>query len=389
VLSPADLCLFLAFFLFQISLRPGRYQIPALVACLLVGSIGVLTYDPVIFLYGLMPLYLGTRMLIDRKRPPIGYLLTLAGIAIVFLAIWFSLRAAYLPHRRPEITPLATVLSVGMVYVVGVLQVFDPILATDLVGTPLPREALFGQFGITLGWIVVVTLPALTMLIALLATMRRWRANLTRKDWLLFACLLIAWVGSLVPYLFFSTHPSETYNYVGIAFLLWIAVRVLSAITTPAGGSQPNIRVFASVVGVVGLLYGAATLDRNLRVRNCGDIVGNIFQQLPKAELEHGKWDVVFANSPDEQQTRMYGMYGYKGIDTVGYGQYGAPGIPDAVRFVTGNPEISAQALPTEDFIRRCASPQPNQLCFWVHSNGDLSRVPSGTKSPAPPSPPR
>lgn len=384
VLTPADFCLFLSFYLFLLSLRPGRYQLVALIACLVVGSVGVLTYDPVIFLYGLIPLYLCTWFVIERKLPPLRYLITLAVLALVFLAVWFSLRAAYLPHRRPEVTPFSTVLSVGMVYAVGVLQLLDPILATDLLGTPLPREALY-ESSVTIGWIIVVTAPAILMLVVLFSTMRRWRVNLKRRDWLLFGCLLIAWVGSLVPYLFFSNHPSETYNYVGIAFLIWIATRMLYAIATPAGGDRANLTVFAGVVGVIALLFGAATMDRNLRVKSCGDIVGKIFNQLPADELRSGKWDVMFSNVPDEPQTRMYGMYGYKGIDTVGYGEYGAPGIPYTVQFVSGNPNIDAHAVSPEEFTRRCASPKPNQMCFWVHSNGELTRVRStGPASPRP-----
>src|SRR5579871_4742330 len=37
VITPADSCLFLSFFLFQLSLRPGRWSIPALVGALVVG----------------------------------------------------------------------------------------------------------------------------------------------------------------------------------------------------------------------------------------------------------------------------------------------------------------------------------------------------------------
>ena len=382
VITPANLCMFLSFFLFQLSLRQDAWRLPALAASLVIGPIGVLIYDPVIFLYGLIPLYFCTWLIIERKFPPVSHLVTLAGMTVGFLVLWVSLRTAALPPGKSQLTPITTLLKNVLIYSAGITQVFDPVLSTDLLGTPLPREALRGEF--ELGWIVIITLPTILVLLALLCTMPRWRTNLTRKDLVLFAFLLIAWIGSLVPYLLFSTHASETYNYVGIAFLVLIGVRVLCAITTPPHGrAGPSIPVFAGVVGVVALLYGAATFDRNLRVKSCGDILGNILKQLPTGELHQGKWDVVFSNVPDEPASHYYGMYGYKGVDTLGIGDYGAPGIAGAVQFASKNAGISAESVASEDFVRSCSAPVAGRLCFWVHANGDLNLLQPAATPPA------
>jgi hypothetical protein len=371
VITPANLCLFLSFFLFQLSLRPGRWRLASLAASLTIGPLGVLIYDPVIFLYGLIPLYLCLWVILERKLPPVRHLVVLAAMLVGFLVAWFSLRAAILPPIRSQVTPINTILKNVLIYSVGLTQVFDPILSTDLLRTPLPKEALSGDFD--LGWLAIIMLPTAIVLAALVWTIPRWRANLGRRDVIIFGFLLVAWAGSLVPYLFFSTHASETYNYVGIAFLALLAARMLSAMATPPHGqSGPAMTAFAGAVGVLALLYGAATFDRNLRVKSCGDIVGNILRQLPVGELHQGKWDVVFSNLPDEPTSRFYGMYGYKGVDTLGMGDYGSPGIAGAVQFASKNADISASAVAPEQFARLCGAPTPGRLCFWVHADGNL-----------------
>ncbi|MEP6601494.1 MAG: hypothetical protein ABJB49_06730, partial [Nitrospirota bacterium] len=250
--------------------------------------------------------------------------------------------------------------------VAGPLQLIDPILASNLFDTPLPSEALRGD--ITPALIAVVVLPVFLLLLLFAYRARKLRGNLGPDDLATFVFLLLAWGGSLAPYLVFNEHPSETYNYVGLGMLLLIFSRLLYAAFFE-NGSGMSRGLYTVILTVMALLFAGGTWAKNLRVHSCGEILGTILAELPADKLQRGKRHVVFANVPDEPATRFYGMYGYKGVDTLGIGEYGSPGIAGALQYRFNNPEITAETVSAEKLPGLCGARDQN-LCFWVHWDG-------------------
>ena len=367
---------FLAFFLFLISLRARRWSIPALIGSLLAVAVSVLIYDPLISVFGFIYLYLFVHGVIRRQQVSVAYYAVLGIVTVGFLSCWFWLRHVSLPPGRIAMVSPRMMLEGLAIFVGGIFQVIDPILAADVVGTPLPREALAGE--IPPEWVLIVLLPGTLLVAALTIFGARLRANLTREDMITFGFVLLAWCGSLVPYLVFSGHASESYTYVGWTLVTPSMCRLLAALTTKPGAVGVT-RPFMWCVALLAVLFGVATVNRNLRVQQCGSILGNVLRQLPLGELRRRNWHVLFANVPGDPASRPYGMYGYKGVDTLGYGGYGAPGVKAAVQVAASNPGISADAVSAEEFARRCSEPAAeNTLCVWVHWTGDLVLVPRG-----------
>jgi hypothetical protein len=376
VIAPANLCLIVSFFLFLLSLRAPRHNILMLLGSMVIGSLGVLIYDPVIVLFGLIYLYLFVWIMVKRKTlPSAGYLATLVGLTLLFLAVWFSLRARYLPHGAQHPVAFEAAARNFAIYAAAPFQFVDPLLANHILDTPLPPEALGGD--ITGELLVVILFPPLVFVCLIVYRLHALRKNLTRDDLANFIFLILAWGGSLLPYLAFNDHPSETYNYVGFLMMMLIFSRLFYA-GFVQNGTIASRGVYTAVIAMIVVLYVSALVVKNDRVHACGQTFARILAALPAGKLHDGKWDIVFANVPGEPATRTYGMYGYKGIDTLGIGSYGAVGIEAALQFAFHNPEIKAESVDAHLLGATCNSHPPGQLCFWVHSEGEVEEAAPG-----------
>jgi 4-amino-4-deoxy-L-arabinose transferase-like glycosyltransferase len=376
VIAPANLCLILSFFLFLLSLRAPRHNILMLTGSLVIGSAGILIYDPVIVLYGLIYVYLVVWIFVKRKKHPgTGYLATLLGFTVVFLGVWFSLRARYLPPGAQHPVVFGTAARNLAIYVAAPFQFVDPVLANHILDTPLPPEALAGH--ITPELLVVVLFPPLVFVWLIVYRLHALRKNLTRDDLANFIFLILAWGGSLLPYLTLNDHPSETYNYVGFLMVALIFSRLLHA-GFIQNGTTASRGAYAAVIATIVVLYISGIAVKNKCVYGCGQAFGRVLATLPANKLQDGKWEIVFANVPGEPATRAYGMYGYKGIDTLGIGAYGSVGIKDALQFAFHNPEIGAESVDAQLLGGACNSHTSGQLCFWVHSDGQVEEAAPG-----------
>ena len=191
---------------------------------------------------------------------------------------------------------------------------------------------------------LTTTGPAIVLVFFLFFLSHRLRHNMTRRDWIIILSLLVAWVGGLMPYLFFTDHQSETYCYGGLMILSLVFSRLLWGLCTRKDGTFQG-KLYAAVVVTVAILYSCGTWVKTQRVRDCGDAVTRIFTQLPGDKLRQGDWRVLLANFPGEPATKSYGTYGFKGVDTLGYGDYGRPAVESALQYAFRNSRIKLKRL--------------------------------------------
>jgi hypothetical protein len=370
VIAPADFCLILSFFLFLASLRAQRFNLLLLAVSIVIGSIGVLVYDPVIVVFGLIYLYLFVWLFVHRRKlPGVAHAAVLGALTILFLGTWFALRARYLPHGAATPAPLDIFSRNFGIYAAAPFQFVDPVLANRIFGTELPSEALQGD--VTLEFLEVAAIPGVIFLWLIVSRLGDLLKNLTRTDVITLGFLVFAWGGSLLPYLFFNSHPSETYNYVGLMMMMLIFSRLLYAAYFE-NGSKVSRGIYVAIVAVIVFLYGAGVIVKNQAVHGCGLIYAKILETLPAGKLQSGSHDIVFADVPGEPAARPYGMYGYKGIESLGMGSYGSPGIEAAIQVAFHNPAIKAQAVDARVFARECRPGESTKFCFWVHSEGQV-----------------
>ncbi len=370
VIAPADLCLILSFFLFLLSLQAPRYNSVLLAASIVIGSVGVLIYDPVIVVYGLIYLYLFVWIFLKRRKlPSTVYLVSLLSLTAAFLGIWFSLRARFLPHGVQHPSPLAVFGRNFAIYLAAPFQFVDPVLANRVFDTPLPSEALRGD--ITPELLAVTIVPSLFFVWLIVSRVGSLRKNLTRNDFANFFFLILAWGGSLLPYLAYNEHPSETYNYVGFMMVMLLFSRLLHAAFFE-NGSSVSRPMYAAIVVSIATLYVSAVIVKNHCVHGCGQTFARVLTTMPAGKLQSGAWDIVFADVPGEPASRVYGMYGYKGIETLGVGGYGGLGIEAALQVAFGNPNIRARAVQSHLLAAARDPSEPGRLCFWVHSDGQV-----------------
>jgi hypothetical protein len=373
VITPANLCLILSFFLFLGSLRAKRLNILMLAGSIVIGSVGVLIYDPVIVVFGLIYVYLIVWIFVMRRKlPGVGYTVVLIALTLVFLGTWMSLRARYLPHGAAQPAPFGVFARNLGIYTAAPFQFLDPVLANHVFDTPLPSEAIEGDFSLDL--VAVAAIPAILFLWLIVSRLHVLRKNLTRDDFATFLFLILAWGGSLLPYLMYNPHPSETYNYVGFLMIMMIFSRLLYAAFVQ-NGSVGSRRVYVGLVGIIVVLYISGVVVKNRCVYGCGQTLARVIETMPAERLRTGTHDIVFADVPGEPAARPYGMYGYKGIEALGMGSYGAPGIEATLQFAYRNPAIRAQAVNARLLDAACASPASGHLCFWVHSNGEVEEA--------------
>jgi hypothetical protein len=363
------------------SLRASRGKVLWLVGSLVIAAFSVLMYEPTIVVFGSIYLTLGVYVFLKGVRSiEKKYWAVVIGFTLMFGIGWMILRHRYLPSGSMHPFPLSTVLGSLMIYAIGPMQVIDPVLANTVFDTPLPTEMMRGD--ITPEGLLIAAGPAVLLLLFLLCLSHRLRYNMKRNDWVIIFALVLAWAGSLVPYLFFTDHQSETYCYGGIMFLSLVVSRILWALFIRKDGSF-QWKPYAAVVLTVAVLYSCGTWVKSRRLRECGDAVTNIFTQLPGDKLRSGEWRLVLANVPGEPATRSYGTYGYRGIDTLGIGEYGRPAVALGLQYAFRNPHIQAEVVNPDQLQSQC-SRDPGVLCYWVHWDGRISDAGTGSVKAGP-----
>ena len=347
---------------FLLSQRGGGFRLGWLCLGLVSGWVSLLTYEAAVAVYPLMLSYLVVHFLFTRRwQGDRRFLLVFAVGSALLVGSYFALRALYVPYSSRQAVPGAKAVSMNAVMYAGALvSPVDSVLANEWLGTPLPSElALHGAggrgWGLILGGLVMAAL--LGALLVRLLVRRLERDDRTRLAFLALCVLL-----SLAPLLVFTDKASETYMYLPVAFSALLFSRALEVLV--GGGSRP----YAVAAGVLCVLFACGTWVRNERVVRCGETARKIVSGLPQERLRVGHWLVIMAGVPGSPQSRRYGMYGWRGIDTVG-----VTAVQSAAQLASDNEQVRAAVVEPEALTGNCTGPR--SVCLWVGADGEVSEA--------------
>jgi hypothetical protein len=181
----------------------------------------------------------------------------------------------------------------------------------------------------------------------------------------------------LLPVLVLSPHPSETYLYMSVAFYSLLVSCIMAKLFY---GSR-TLRGRSSVIAISLVLLGlfcAATWIRNERVVQCGETAHRILYSLQGEQLTNGAWMLSFANMAGGEISRQYGLYGFRGVDTIGARREGTANtaMTSALQFVYKNALLTGEILRAEKLVAKCSSSlSSHHLCVWVHWDGQLEEL--------------
>jgi len=364
----------LALVMFVASTRAKRFWSLWLIGALLSASLSLFTYDSAIVVFGLMLIY--WLLFVMRPLQPIRtpYVALFITVSSMFLGLYFVLRRLFVPSGWEQVTagvPSPAIIGKNVVmYLTALVNPVDLVLANEWFDTPLPSE-------ITLNKSSLVAVGVLGMFIVSsvgIYVMRRLRddSQASQKiDWAA-ALFLVFGIGApLLPVLVFSSHPSETYLYLPVAFYTLLLVYLLAKLVRQTRGPT-GYALYVPIVFLV-VVFSAATWVRNQRVSECGQTVHRILYSLPDKVLRNGSWTLAFANVPGEKATRRYGFYGFRGVDTIGHGQAGDPAITHALQLVYRNKSLSGKVVKAEELSAMCSKNSASRnIGAFVHWDGRI-----------------
>lgn len=360
----------LAVFCFLYSLRKKTESPLLLCIALLAGWLSLLTYESSISVFVLMFGYLFIQFAIVREMPVSrNYLLVLVIGTVLLVGSYFGMRRMFVTVSAKQAVPsVKTVVAGTVMYTAALLSPIDSVLANNWFGTPLPSELQPGA--INAGWKVVIVVIAITGILGLALIAKVLIKRLNRRTFATDLFLLSGAVLSLLPLIVFTPKPSETYMYLAVAFGALLFSSVLSLLVNLE--EQRGRTVFLAICGVLAVSFSAATWIRNGSVASCGQTAKIIMGQLKQARFLQGDWSVWLAAAPGEPRVQRYGIYRYRGIETIG-----APGIESALRVANNNESVSAHEVDAALLPANCESPRV--VCLLVHDDGRVVELNSET----------
>jgi hypothetical protein len=322
-----------------------------------------------LFFFGLPFVYLAIQFIFKRQRPSAAYLAALVLLTLIAVGTYFNLRSRFLPPGKPSSARIAVIAKNAAIYAASFTLLVDPVLANEWFDTPLPSEAL--RNGVTADWLVVTILPAFCILVFVLMRWRFLRDRIRSLDtWPEILFLLVAIAASFSAFLLFTDHASETYVYLQVAFFVLLMSRVICHVFIPANRWSLQ---FAVIMAVLVVLFSCAVWVRNTRVADCGSNVSHILTGLP-ANLSNGPWHLILADAPFEQTSQLYGMYGYKGVASLGVGDYGKVAVQGGIQAFFNNQDLTAEVVSADALPKLCEPTDSAwKKCFWIHADGRVS----------------
>ena len=364
----------LAIVTFIVSLRAKRWAIWLSIA-LISGWLALLTYDSSIVVFPLMALYGVFYVWIFQRRVlPRRFMTASSAITAALMAAYFLLRVVFVSRgwsQAAETVPAPGIIAKNIsMYLFALLSPLDTVLANQWLNLPLPSEIALDNF--TLAAIAILALLlALGLVAAVRYAVRRNPMAIRSIDWAAVAFLAFAIGLPLLPVLLFSSHPSETYLYLSVAFYALLLAYALGR-AADAMPARKRTTVYACVILLFAAMFSAATWTRNNRVLRCGTTASRIIHALPAELSTGGPWTVSFAPAPESRQT-PYGFYAHRGIYTIGDDD-GA--VTAALQFVYGNPLLAGELIEPGQSAERCRDHlSSSRICFMVYSDGRMETL--------------
>jgi len=369
----------LAIVLFVAAVRSKRLQLLWLTGALVAAWLGTLTYDSTIVVLGLMTAYIVLPFLIRRERSVRARFLAVFGVAAaLLLGSYFLLRMLFVSHgwgkAQSDLVSLTDLARNVVMYGAALLMPIDSVLAHEWLHTPLPPDVrLTPYLTIAIGLCALIIVAGLVRLVSWL--MKSNSITKSSINWPSVAFLACGIIVPLLPVLALSSHASETYLYLAVAFYALLLSYGLDRLLFHRHRPALHTSYVIIVVALIGL-SSAATWVKNLQVFRCGEIAHRIVTDLPDASLVEEMETVYFANVPGEPTTHQYGLYGLRGIDTIGNGVWASYAISSALQVHYRNEQIAGAIVEPEELVATCQSALPSEaLCLWVHSDGRLEAV--------------
>jgi hypothetical protein len=89
----------------------------------------------------------------------------------------------------------------------------------------------------------------------------------------------------------------------------------------------------------------------------CRATAQRTLSSLPDKSLIDGAWTLYFANVPIEPATRRYGLYGFRGIDTIGHREWANHATRSALRLVYQNELVIGEIMEPQELMVKCQFP--------------------------------
>lgn len=368
-----------ALVVFISSLRVQRFWWQLLITSLVIGWLGLLTYDSEIVIFGIMLLYLAVYFMTHREHPVRWKFVALFFVlSTILIFSYFILRILFVPYGwRQSIDSLSMVSvivkNIGM-YTFALLLPVDSVLANEWLHTPLPSK-------IEPNMSIIIVMITLAFGIASIAVfvIQPWRKTkifvIRTINWTTILFLMFGIMLTLLPVLLLSSHPSESYLYLPVAFYALLLSCTLATLLYGALTLKGRASVITVSVALLGLSC-AATWTRNESIIQCGETAHRILYSLPGEQLTNSAWILSFANIAGEEISHPYGLYGLRGINTIGAGKRVNSAITSALQFVYKNNLLTGEIVRPEELRAKCSSGLSSRhLCLWVHWDGQLEEL--------------
>lgn len=352
---------------FLLSLKPGKARFVWLGLALLSGWLSLLTYEAAVVAYPLMFSYLVIRFLFER-RWAVGraYTAALTLGSLLFLGTYYLIHARFVPYSATKAIPtIGTMLKNAAMYVGALLLPIDSVLANSWFGTPLPSDIQLSGTAPILWAASLVALAVMAFLIW--ALIRLKRRGLQDPEWQERVFVGTGAIAVIAPLILFADKASETYLYLAVALVAILFASVMRQILKPGENNRGRI-AFVVIVTTLSISYASATWVRNSLVQRCGMAANRIVTTLQRDDLRNGLWFIWLAPVPGEPGSNRYGMYGWRGIDTVG-----VTAVEAAAQLANNNEMLAATVLTPEGLARGCRNSR--DVCFAVHGDGTADEV--------------
>lgn len=359
--SAAHACFLLALVTFMMSLRRPKYRLALLTFALFSGWLSLLTYEAGIVIFPLLITYTVVCFFQREKLINRRYFVVIIFGSIFLVGIYFWMRSSFVPYSAREAVPSITVLlKNALMYAGALLLPVDSVLANEWLGTPLPSQIEMSLSSRV--WWLIVLCALFTLAIVIWLIRSAFGRRLLASIQLNHLFLMLAILATIAPLLVFTNKASETYIYLPVAFAA-LSFSSIMQVVFAAGHVRSSNIAFLAIVLLLSVLFGSATWVRNRRVVRCGVTAHRIFSSLRQDKLKDGSWFIRLAAVADEPKSEPYGMYGWRGLDTIG-----ATAVQPAVQLANGNRLLNATIVAPE-FLRQDCS-ESHDLCISVHEDG-------------------
>jgi hypothetical protein len=355
------------------SYRASRHELRWLIVAITIAWIGVFTYEADVTSLGIIVLYFVLdSLLLHRVRVRKSWVWALLLLSTAVVASMIGTRAMVLKGEHQPIAPLILIAKNSVMYVIALLLPVDSLLANQWFGTPLVSEIHLESISHKLVAIAGACAACFVALV-IFALWRAIRKHGFSVSFMRCVFLLGAAVLSILPLLVFCDRPSETYLYLPVAYTMLALAYILAVLRR----SHPALSYI--LIAFLISSYGCATWGRSQRVIHSAAIAQRILNGLPIADWKQGEWHIRLANAPGYTLPPRYGLYTYRGLDTIGNGD-GVGAVRSALQLQTGNEYgLFANVLSADQMFQSCSPVTAvKDPCFWVYPDGRVEQFPGG-----------